>query len=145
MARVPASRPTRFERGQAAQHQPLQGRSTPSIWPSGTPSSRKGTAGPCGCRRQLREFAGRRRSANAASSVRNLGVKTFYRKGDRWVDSQVKPEEDARAVVLEQFSDDFFQLARGQSAEQNQYLTFEEPVTVLIDGQVYRVDPPKAR
>jgi Ca-activated chloride channel family protein len=80
----------------------------------------------------------------AASSVRNVGVKTFYRKGDRWIDSQVKPEEDAKAIVVEQFSDDFFKLARDQSADQNQYLTFEEPVTVLISGKVYRIEPPKA-
>jgi Ca-activated chloride channel family protein len=78
-------------------------------------------------------------------TVRNLGAKTFYRKADRWVDSDVKPEEDAKAIVVEQFSDQFFELARGQSAEQNQYLTFEEPVTVRISGKVYRVDPPKAR
>jgi Ca-activated chloride channel homolog len=82
--------------------------------------------------------------ARPAGVVRNIGVKTFYRKGDRWVDSDVKPEEDAKAIVLEQFSDEFFQLARGQSAEQNQYLTFEEPVTVRIAGKVYRVDPPKS-
>ena len=81
----------------------------------------------------------------AGASVRNLGAKTFYRKGDRWVDSQVKPEEDAKAIVLEQFSDEFFKLARDQSAEQNQYLTFEEPVTVLIAGKVYRIEPPKAQ
>ena len=81
----------------------------------------------------------------AGPGVRNLGVKTFYRKADRWVDSEVKPEEDAKAIVLEQFSDDFFKLARAQSAEENQYFTFEEPVTVRISGKVYRVDPPKAR
>jgi Ca-activated chloride channel family protein len=81
----------------------------------------------------------------ATPGVRNLGVKTFYRKGDRWVDSEVKPEEDAKAIVLEQFSDEFFKLARSQSAEQNQYFTFEEPVTVRISGKVYRVDPPKAK
>ncbi len=80
----------------------------------------------------------------AGPAVRNLGVKTFYRKADRWVDSEVKPEEDAKAIVVEQFSDEFFKLARSQSAEQNQYFTFEEPVTVRIDGKVYRVDPPKA-
>ena len=83
--------------------------------------------------------------ARRARNVRNLGVKTFYRKADRWVDSDVKPEEDAKAVVVEQFSDEFFKLARAQSAEDNQYLTFEEPVTVRIAGKVYRVDPPKAR
>ena len=80
----------------------------------------------------------------AGPSVRTIGLKTFYRKGDRWIDSAVKPEEDAKATVIEQFSEEFFKLARGQSAEQNQYLTFEEPVTVLIDGKVYRIEPPKA-
>jgi Ca-activated chloride channel family protein len=80
-----------------------------------------------------------------AVNVRNLGVKTFYRKADRWVDSEVKPEDDAKAIVVEQFSEAFFQLARGQSAEQNQYFTFEEPVTVRIDGKVYRVDPPNSK
>ena len=80
-----------------------------------------------------------------APSVRNLGVKTFYRKLDRWVDSEVKPEDEAKAVVLEQFSDEFFKLTRAQSAEQNQYFTFEEPVTVLVAGRAYRVDPPKSR
>jgi Ca-activated chloride channel homolog len=81
----------------------------------------------------------------AGPSVRNVGVKTFYRKENRWIDSQVKPEEDAKATVVEQFSDDFFKLARDQSAEQNQYLTFEEPVTVLLAGRVYRIEPPKVR
>jgi Ca-activated chloride channel family protein len=82
---------------------------------------------------------------SATDNIRNVGTKTFYRKAERWVDSEVKPEEDAKAIVLEQFSDEFFKLARGQSAEMNQYLTFEEPVTVAIEGRVYRIDPPKAK
>ncbi len=82
---------------------------------------------------------------SVADNVRNVGTKTFYRKADRWVNSEVKPEEDAKAIVLEQFSDEFFKLAREQSAEQNQYLTFEEPVTVALAGRVYRIDPPKLK
>src|SRR5262249_34634934 len=62
--------------------------------------------------------------AEVEQNVRNLGTKTFYRKADRWVDSEVKPEEETKAVVLEQFSDEFFKVARNQSAEQNQYFTF---------------------
>ncbi len=76
-------------------------------------------------------------------NVRNIGVKTFYRKADRWVDSEVKPEDEARAIVVEQFSEAFFQLARGQSAEANRYISFEEPVTVRLGDKVYRVDPPR--
>jgi Ca-activated chloride channel family protein len=93
--------------------------------------------------------AGPARSETAQSepgqNVRQMGNKTFYRKAERWVDSEVKPEEDARAIVLEQFSDEFFKVARAQSADQNQYFSFEEPVTVAIEGRVYRIEPPKAK
>jgi Ca-activated chloride channel family protein len=80
----------------------------------------------------------------SAQNVRQVGGKTFYRKAERWVDSAVKPEDDAKAKSVEQFSEEFFKIARSQSAEMNQYMAFEEPVTVNLNGQVYRFDPPKA-
>jgi len=76
-----------------------------------------------------------------AANVRNVGAKTFYRKENRWVDAEVKPEDDTKAIVITQFSDDFFKLARAQTAEQNQYLTFGDAVTVRLGSQVYRIDP----
>jgi Ca-activated chloride channel family protein len=85
---------------------------------------------------------GAQESEAVASSVRQVGSKTFYYKNNRWIDSTVKPEDDAKAVVIAQFSDKFFDLARSQTAEMNQYLTFTEPVTVNLDGRVYRFDPP---
>jgi len=85
--------------------------------------------------------AGAAIAAKAAQpAVRQVGSKTFYFKNGRWVDSTVTPEEDAKAKVIEQFSDDYFQLARSQSADLNQYLTFNEPVTVRLDGQTYRFE-----
>ncbi len=77
------------------------------------------------------------------STVRNVGKKTFYQREGRWIDAEVKPEEDKKAIVIEQFSEDFFKLAREQGAELNQYLTFAEPVTVKLAGKVYRFDPVK--
>jgi Ca-activated chloride channel family protein len=77
-----------------------------------------------------------------ATTVRQVGSKTFYFKNNRWVDSTVKPEDEPKAIVIEQLSDRFFELARSQKAEMNQYLTFNEPVTVELGGQVYRFDPP---
>ena len=74
-------------------------------------------------------------------TVRQVGTKTFYYKDNGWVDSTIGHDELARAVVLKQFSDDFFNLTRSQSADQNQYLTFAERVTVKLEGRVYRVDP----
>lgn len=81
--------------------------------------------------------------ARVVENVRHVGNKTFFRKGDRWVDATVTPELEANAITIEQFSDAYFDLARKQGAEQNQYLTFEEPVTVNLDGQVYKIDRPR--
>lgn len=75
------------------------------------------------------------------ASMRQIGSKTFYFKNNRWLDSTVKPEEDAKALVVKQFSDEFFKLARTQKTELNQYLTFRESVTVKLDDKVYRFDP----
>lgn len=74
------------------------------------------------------------------ANVRQIGGKTFYFRNDRWVDSDVKPDDEARAKVVVQFSDDYFALTRKQSAEQNQYLSFAEPVTVKIGSDIYKVD-----
>ena len=78
---------------------------------------------------------------NVQTKLRQVGSKTFYFKANRWIDSTVMPEEDAKAKLIRQFSDEFFHLARSQSAELNQYLTFTEPVTIKLAGTVYRIDP----
>ena len=79
------------------------------------------------------------------AKLRQVGSKTFYFKENRWIDSTVMPEEDAKAKLIRQFSDDFFNLARSQSAELNQYLTFTEPVTIKLAGTVYRIDPAEGK
>jgi hypothetical protein len=76
-------------------------------------------------------------------NVRQVGTKTFFRKDNRWVDAEVQPDDDAKAETIEQFSDKFFELARSQSATQNQYLTFDEAITVNLDGKIYRIEKAK--
>jgi len=75
--------------------------------------------------------------------VRQIGSKTFYWKNSRWMDASVTPEEDKKATVVTQFSDEYFRLARTQKAEYNQYLSLTEPVTVKLDGTVYKIDTEK--
>ena len=77
---------------------------------------------------------------SAVATVRRVGSKTFYRKGGRWVDAEVKAEDEAKAVDVDQFSDAYFALAREQDAEANQYLGFDEPATVLLRGRAYRIN-----
>ena len=85
----------------------------------------------------------RLRSGEPNANIRRVGTKTFFHKDGRWVDAAIKPEDEAKAIVIEQFGDKFFQLAANQTAEQNQYLAFDEPVTVRIADQVYRIEPAK--
>ena len=75
--------------------------------------------------------------------VRQIGSKTFYWKNNRWVDSTVQPDEEAKAIVVTQLTDDYFKLARAQKAEYNQYFSQSEPVTVKLEGKVYHVEPAK--
>jgi Ca-activated chloride channel family protein len=83
-----------------------------------------------------------RGQVRVVETVRRVGQKTFFLKNGRWVDSSVTPEMEAKAITIEQFSDRYFELARSQTAELNQYLTFEEPVTVNLGGQVYKIERP---
>lgn len=78
-----------------------------------------------------------------ATTVRNIGTKTFFRKDNRWVDSEVTPDDESKAETIVQFTDRYFELARSQSADQNQYLTFDESITVKMGDKVYRFDPAK--
>jgi Ca-activated chloride channel family protein len=77
------------------------------------------------------------------AKVRQLGTKTFFWKSARWIDSTVTADEDAKATAIAQFSDEYFVLARTQKSEYNQYLSMDQPVTVKLDGKVYRIDPSK--
>lgn len=86
-----------------------------------------------------RDFEGRE---VAIETVRSLGAKTFYRRGDHWVDAEVTPDDEAQATVIEQYSDAFFNLARTQERENTQYLSIDEPLTIKLDGRVYRIVPP---
>jgi Ca-activated chloride channel family protein len=84
-------------------------------------------------------------NTTVVANVRRVGDKTFFKRGERWVDSTVTPELEAKSITIEQFSDGYFELAKKQSSDMNQYLTFEEPVTVNLNGQVYKIDRPKGQ
>lgn len=80
--------------------------------------------------------------ATEVSSVRNIGGKSFYRRNQQWVDATVKEEAEQEAIAIEQFSDEFFELATKQRGQLSQYLVFDEPLIVYLDGQVYHITPP---
>lgn len=73
--------------------------------------------------------------------VRNIGNKAFYRRGQRWVDSTVTDEQDKKAQRVAQFSDDYFKLADRYGRKLSQYLVFDEPVLVELEGTAYLIEP----
>lgn len=74
-------------------------------------------------------------------SVRNLGAKSFYRRGKRWVDADVTEAQEKKAIRVKQFSDEYFKLAEQQGGKLSQYLVFDEALLVNFDGQAYLIEP----
>ncbi len=77
----------------------------------------------------------------AQTSVRNIGNRTFYRRQNRWVDSQVTPTQQQDARKVKQFSQEYFDLAHRYGRSLSQYLVMDEAVIVNLDGQAYLIEP----
>ena len=73
------------------------------------------------------------------SNVRQIGSKSFFLKEGRWIESTLTHDDESKARLITQFSDEYFRLARAQTSELNQYLTMPEDVTVRLGEKVYRI------
>ncbi len=72
--------------------------------------------------------------------VRNVGAKSFYRRGQRWVDSTVTEAQEKQLKRIKQFSDEYFKLAEQQGGKLSQYLVFDEELLVNLDGQAFLIE-----
>ncbi len=79
----------------------------------------------------------------AHERVRRVGSKTFYWKQGLWRDATVTDDQAKNAVVVAQFSDEFFNLAARNGGRHAKYLTFDEPVLVNLGGRTYKIVPAK--
>lgn len=102
---------------------------------------RAGAAGPAAATRPADRDEVFEDLAEAAQAVQNVGNKAFYRRGKRWVDAAVTDEQEKKAQRVVQFSDDYFRLAERHGHKLSQYLVFDEPVLVALDGEAYLVEP----
>lgn len=75
-------------------------------------------------------------------TVRNIGRKTFYRRGGEWIDRDVA-EDEKPAEVVTQLSARYFELVRGQSAAENAWIATAEPVVVRLGDRVIKFVPGK--
>ncbi len=77
----------------------------------------------------------------AQASVRNVGNRTFYRRQNQWVDSQLTAKQQQNARRVKQFSKEYFDLANRYGRTMSQYLAMDEPVMLNFDGQAYLIEP----
>lgn len=72
-----------------------------------------------------------------ANNVFSLGRKTFFRRGERWVDSTVTEDEEKQAETVERFSPEYFELAKRLGKRATPYLAIEDEIVVKLEGVVY--------
>jgi hypothetical protein len=75
--------------------------------------------------------------AKVVQNVRYVGSKSFFRRGDGWVDSGVNEKNEKNVKKIKRFSDEYFELVDKHGKDVAKYLAFDEPVTLVLDGQVY--------
>jgi Ca-activated chloride channel family protein len=74
-------------------------------------------------------------------SLRNVGNKSFYNRRGQWVDSTLNDEQIKNAKRVKQFSDEYFRLAEKNGRKLSQYLAFDEPVLVNLEGESWLIEP----
>lgn len=76
-------------------------------------------------------------------TLRNAGNKSFYWRENQWVDSTVTDEQKKNARRLTQFSAEYFDLAEKHGRKLSQYLVYDEPVLLNLDGEALLIEPAK--
>ena len=73
------------------------------------------------------------------NTIKQIGTKTFYLRDEKWVEGTLDHSELKAAIEIKKFSDSYFKVAKGQKAEFNKYLAFEEDIVVRIDDIIYKI------
>ncbi len=82
------------------------------------------------------------RDSRGRQVMRNVGAKTFYREGERWVDSAYTAAETKLPTVkLTLYSSEYFELTR-KHVDVAKYLAIGPRVVVVIDGKAYETVEP---
>ena len=70
-------------------------------------------------------------------TVQQVGSKTFFLRGGRWVDSALSAEQERQVRRIERYSNEYFELVNRHGTEVAKYLAIEGDVMVVLDGQAY--------
>lgn len=78
---------------------------------------------------------------HVATSIRQVGRKTFFRRSGQWKDSTVTEKQETDATRIKQFSREYFDLAASHGGTMAKYLVFSEPVVLNLSGKTWQIDP----
>ncbi len=87
--------------------------------------------------------SGKEDAAKAETNMRYAGKKVFYRKANRWIDSEIptdQAEPKSKPVQIKRFSSAYFELVDKHGREVAKFLAMDEPVTIQLDGKIYEVE-----
>jgi Ca-activated chloride channel family protein len=88
------------------------------------------------------QSGGKKQATSNRQAVRQIGGRTFFLKGDRYVDSQASDEQIAKAQEVEQFSDAYFDLIEKLGERSKAFLAESTKLLVVIDDKAYVIVPP---
>ena len=74
-----------------------------------------------------------------APSIQTIGSKTFYHRGQVWVDSAVDAKMEKKAKKIERYSREYFALIDKHGKDAAKYLAIEGDVIFVLDGKVYKI------
>ncbi len=74
----------------------------------------------------------------ALQRIRNIGERTFYRKGNQWIDSRYKPDEKLPLIQISAYSDAYFELLRRQP-KLRPYLSLGEEIILRLERAVIQI------
>jgi len=75
--------------------------------------------------------------AVTVETVRNVGARTFFLRGGRWVDSRAADTPEAEITAVERYSPGYFELVTRHGPEVGRYLALEGQIVVKLDDRVY--------
>ncbi len=76
---------------------------------------------------------------HTASTVKNIGGRPFYLRNGIWVDGTLNEAQEKNAVTVKQFSDKYFEIAKNNSVDLNQYLSVDEEIVINLNGDAYKI------
>ena len=77
----------------------------------------------------------------AKQNIRQISNRTFYRRNNQWIDSNLDEKQQKSPTRVKQFSKEYFDLAAKHGREVSQYMVFDEPVLLEVEGRAYLIEP----